>query len=160
MENPRVFIGSSSEGLAIAEAIFAHLSHETKPKLWTHELFLPGHYPMESLEKQRDLSARLVDALARLEIGEKARFSGVLEGLARQPVAGLWLREIHLIAEGQRYEFVGSSLKPELLPRWLNRLEEEPAFAGSTFEVLRMNRSPAGLGYLDFSLGAAFEAAR
>ncbi len=52
MENPMVFIGSSTEGLRIAEAVFAHLSHETRPKLWTHQLFLPGKYPMEALEKQ------------------------------------------------------------------------------------------------------------
>jgi len=32
--------------------VFAHISHETQPKLWTHQLFLPGDYPMESLEKQ------------------------------------------------------------------------------------------------------------
>ncbi|HSZ56670.1 MAG TPA: nucleotide-binding protein [Tepidisphaeraceae bacterium] len=52
MEKPSVFIGSSSEGLPIAEAVFSHLSHETKPKLWTHELFLPGGYPMDTLEQQ------------------------------------------------------------------------------------------------------------
>jgi hypothetical protein len=52
MDKPSVFIGSSSEGLPVAEAVFAHLSHETKPKLWTHELFLPDQYPMETLEQQ------------------------------------------------------------------------------------------------------------
>ncbi|MCP4259802.1 MAG: nucleotide-binding protein [Planctomycetes bacterium] len=52
MDKPPLFIGSSSEGLPLAEAVFAHLSHETKPKLWTHQLFLPGQYPMETLEKQ------------------------------------------------------------------------------------------------------------
>ena len=52
MEKPPVFIGSSTEGLRIAEAVFAHLSQETKPKLWTHQLFQPGEYPMETLEKQ------------------------------------------------------------------------------------------------------------
>lgn len=49
---PRVFIGSSTEGLRIAEAVFASLSHETEPTLWTHQLFLPGQYPLEVLEKQ------------------------------------------------------------------------------------------------------------
>jgi len=52
MEKPSVFIGSSSEGLRIAEALFACLSYDTKPKLWTHQLFLPSQYPMEALEKQ------------------------------------------------------------------------------------------------------------
>jgi hypothetical protein len=52
VDKPSVFIGSSVEGLRIAEALFACMSHETRPKLWTHQLFLPGDYPMEALEKQ------------------------------------------------------------------------------------------------------------
>lgn len=52
MEKPSVFIGSSSEGHAIAEAVFAHLDRETTPFLWSHQLFLPGQYPLEALEKQ------------------------------------------------------------------------------------------------------------
>jgi len=52
VDKPSVFIGSSSEGLPIAEAVFVALSKETRPKLWTHQLFLPGHYPLESLEEQ------------------------------------------------------------------------------------------------------------
>jgi hypothetical protein len=52
MEKPRVFIGSSTEGLAIAEAVFAYLSRDSTPTLWTHQLFLPGQYPLEVLEKE------------------------------------------------------------------------------------------------------------
>ena len=52
MDKPRVFIGSSTEGLKIAEALFACLQHETAPTLWTHQLFLPGDYPLEALERQ------------------------------------------------------------------------------------------------------------
>lgn len=49
---PRVFIGSSSEGLPIAEAVFTHLNRDTIPTLWTHQLFLPGRYPLEVLERE------------------------------------------------------------------------------------------------------------
>ncbi|MDX3613510.1 MULTISPECIES: nucleotide-binding protein [Streptomyces] len=52
MQKPRVFVGSSSEGLPIAEAVFAHLSHEMIPKIWTNDLFLPGYYPLEVLESE------------------------------------------------------------------------------------------------------------
>jgi len=52
MEKPRVFIGSSTKGLAIAEAVFAHLDRETTPTLWTHQLFLPNQYPLEVLERE------------------------------------------------------------------------------------------------------------
>jgi len=52
MEKPRVFIGSSTEGLPIAEAVFAQLSRDLTPTLWTHQLFLPGQYPLEVLERE------------------------------------------------------------------------------------------------------------
>lgn len=52
MDKPPVFVGSSREGLPIVEAVYAHFAHEAKPKLRTHQLFLPGQYPMEALEKQ------------------------------------------------------------------------------------------------------------
>jgi hypothetical protein len=52
MQKPKVFIGSSSEGLKIAEAVFAGLQHDAAPTLWTNQLFLPGQYPLEALEQQ------------------------------------------------------------------------------------------------------------
>ena len=56
MEKPNVFIGSSSEGLPIAEAAFRLLSRDSKAKLWTHQLFLPGRYPLEVLESELRVS--------------------------------------------------------------------------------------------------------
>jgi len=50
MNKPRVFVGSSSEGLQIGEAMFSYLSHETEPTLWTHQIFTPGAYPLEALD--------------------------------------------------------------------------------------------------------------
>ena len=56
MEKPNIFIGSSSEGLPIAEAAFRLLSRDSKAKLWTHQLFLPGRYPLEVLESELRVS--------------------------------------------------------------------------------------------------------
>jgi hypothetical protein len=50
MQKPRVFIGSSSEGLAIAEALFGAISKDVEPTLWTNNIFTPGSYPLESLD--------------------------------------------------------------------------------------------------------------
>ena len=52
MQKARVFIGSSSEGLRIAEAVFAAFQTATEPTLWTHQLFRPGRYPLDELEQQ------------------------------------------------------------------------------------------------------------
>src|SRR5215212_3620485 len=50
MSKPRVFIGSSTEGLPVAESVFAALSRETEPTLWTNQIFTPGTYPLEALD--------------------------------------------------------------------------------------------------------------
>lgn len=52
MTKPQLFIGSSSEGLQIAEAVFSHLERDTTPTLWTNQLFVPGAYPLDVLETQ------------------------------------------------------------------------------------------------------------
>jgi len=57
MSKPTVFIGSSTEGLHIAQAVFSSLNADAEPTLWTHQLFLPGHYPLESLESQLERHA-------------------------------------------------------------------------------------------------------
>jgi len=49
-QKPRLFLGSSSEGLPHAQVIEAHLAKDFEVRLWTQGLFLPGHYPLESLE--------------------------------------------------------------------------------------------------------------
>jgi CAP12/Pycsar effector protein, TIR domain len=53
---PNIFIGSSSEGLPIAEAVSRFLSRDARPRLWKHQLFLPGRYPFEVLEAQLKVS--------------------------------------------------------------------------------------------------------
>src|SRR5262252_6687290 len=52
MAKPRVFVGSSSEGLPIAQSVSSALERDALPTLWTHQLFLPGQYPLDVLEKE------------------------------------------------------------------------------------------------------------
>jgi hypothetical protein len=54
MKKPRVFIGSSSEGLFLARAIEESLAQETEPVLWKNDVFLPSLTTIESLEKAID----------------------------------------------------------------------------------------------------------
>ncbi|MBI3200084.1 MAG: nucleotide-binding protein [Myxococcales bacterium] len=48
---PLVFLGSSSEGIKVAEVIESHLSRDFEMKRWDRGLFVPGHYALESLEE-------------------------------------------------------------------------------------------------------------
>ena len=47
---PSVFVGSSSEGLALATIVAAHLETDFAPALWTQGLFVPGAHALEALE--------------------------------------------------------------------------------------------------------------
>jgi predicted nucleotide-binding protein len=52
VSTPSVFIGSSREGLPVAEVLCALLGDETKPYLWKQGIFQPGTYSLEALEEQ------------------------------------------------------------------------------------------------------------
>ena len=54
MRKPRVFIGSSKEGLPVARALEEHLVLETEPILWTNDVFPPSSTTIESLEQVLD----------------------------------------------------------------------------------------------------------
>ena len=54
MKKPRVFIGSSTEGLDLARAIEEHLVQDTEPVLWTNDVFSPSSTTIESLEETLD----------------------------------------------------------------------------------------------------------
>jgi hypothetical protein len=53
---PRVFIGSSSEDLAVANAIQARLDHAAEPIVWDQNIFHLSQYSLESLIKELDRS--------------------------------------------------------------------------------------------------------
>jgi hypothetical protein len=47
----KTFIGSSSEGIKVANAIKAHLINKTDCNVWTDDVFLPGELYIETIEK-------------------------------------------------------------------------------------------------------------
>lgn len=51
---PQTFIGSSSEGLVVAQAIRANLPKEANCRIWSEGIFVPGRTYIETLEKTLD----------------------------------------------------------------------------------------------------------
>jgi hypothetical protein len=49
---PKIFIGSSQEGLEIARTVFSRFEGKLLPTLWDQDLFLPGSYVLETLERE------------------------------------------------------------------------------------------------------------
>ncbi|OHB34663.1 MAG: hypothetical protein A2Y08_03230 [Planctomycetes bacterium GWA2_40_7] len=56
MKKPRIFIGSSSEALLVAEAIQANLQYDCYCTIWTQGVFGLGKTPIESLISQAEQS--------------------------------------------------------------------------------------------------------
>lgn len=75
-------------------------------------------------------------------VGNREGFSGQLQGLSRQYRKGVSLTTITLLEGGRNVELAGFSTPPEQVPRYLDALLRDPAFANATFGELRMQRDP------------------
>lgn len=68
--------------------------------------------------------------------GGPVGFSPMLAGLSRQTLDGVWLVGFSLAPAA--IEMRGRLLDPALLPRYIGRLNDDPAFAGRRFAALEM----------------------
>ncbi|KAA3628779.1 MAG: hypothetical protein DWQ09_07045 [Proteobacteria bacterium] len=84
--------------------------------------------------------------------GNRAGFSQHLEGLARHPLKGLWLTGVSIENGGRQLGLRGNALSAELLPRYLETLRDEAAFAGREFRSLNMNRPVQDSTSIEFQL--------
>lgn len=89
--------------------------------------------------RQRHLNANLA-AMSRHQSSRDAGFSAFFAGLARNPVNGLWFSNVGLSAGGNEVLLKGSTTQPALVPRLLQELAAEPAFAGRTFRRASFQR--------------------
>lgn len=86
-------------------------------------------------------------------------FSKHLHGLAREDLAGVWLRDIALADGGHSLVLQGSALRAELVPRYVQRLSRQSSFAGLEFASLVMSRSEDRKEAVDFVLRSTVEEA-
>lgn len=64
-------------------------------------------------------------------------FSPYLLGLSRQHVPGLWLESIQ-VGSGFRLSLSGGVLKPDLLPKYIEKLSADSVFENQHFEALKI----------------------
>ena len=112
--------------------------------------------PGESLEARRALEdelkalndtliqqQKLVDVLEREPMGSTEGFSEHLAALARQHGDGLWLTRMLFHGGSGEMELVGTSIDPELVPQYFQRLGDERALEGQRFDILAIERAEA-----------------
>lgn len=84
-------------------------------------------------------------------------FSGYFHALSNQGFQGLWLKHIYLSAEPPLFKFEGSTLKPKLIARFIQKLQKEPIFQGQHFSSLTAEQSATEKTSIDFSLATTAE---
>ncbi len=104
------------------------------------------------LGKELGEKRRVVAAISEGAVGQRRGFSAYFEGLARQRVEGLWLRNIEISQGGKALSLRGSALRPELVPVLVERLSREAVFAGLQFHTLELERAPGDSAVFDFRL--------
>jgi hypothetical protein len=83
-------------------------------------------------------------------------FSAYFGGLARNALDGLWFNNVAVSAGGEQMLLKGRAIEPELVPRLLQTLKNEQAFAGRTFRKVTFERQESKSGSLiDFELRSA-----
>lgn len=105
-------------------------------------------------DKTKELAnkQKVLGILSQDEFGNTRGFIEHISGLARQRIEGLWLTQIRIADGGTNVALHGSTSKPALLPKYLQRLSVEKAFTGTEFQSLLMARQEKNNQWLNFSL--------
>lgn len=105
-----------------------------------------------SITKELANKQKVFGILSQDEFGNTKGFVEHVSGLARQRIEGLWLTHLRIADGGTDVALHGSTLKPSLLPKYLQRLSAEKAFAGTEFQSLLMARQEKKNQWMNFSL--------
>jgi Tfp pilus assembly protein PilN len=108
---------------------------------------------IKTLESQlADGSGELAEIQQQV-IARSSGFAPVFTALARHPLHGLWLTGIQLKDGG--LELKGTTVDPELLPRYLAQLGEDADLAQWSLTTVQMERSTDTPGQVHFTLASA-----
>ena len=115
---------------------------------------------IKRLEQELQGQRKALDYFSKQDQKSNETMLASLEGLARYPQQGIWLRQISLLRSGQQVRLKGSALKPEQVPEYLHLLGEKNIFGGQVFARLKLSRLKEQGGQVDFELDSVLEATR
>jgi hypothetical protein len=84
---------------------------------------------------------RLVEVLREHPLGTTSGFSSYIGALARRKTEGLWLSRIEINGATGAIDLTGRSLRPDLVPAYLQTLGQEEALSGQRFDQFRVERT-------------------
>lgn len=133
-----------AEALARLETLSATYPLRKKSKLLESRI--------QVLQQELQAKQALLGILDDTRIGNTQGFSAHFSGLARQRIDGLWLRGVQFSKGGQQVGIFGSTLQPELVPQFIQKLGGENAFRGAEFRTFTMQRVKGDVARVDFTL--------
>lgn len=81
---------------------------------------------------------QLLDFLEGGGFGATQGFSGFMQAFARKTTQGIWLTGFSIDEAEHQIQISGRSLQPDLVPRYISLLGQEPLFKGREFSTLSM----------------------
>lgn len=112
---------------------------------------------LANLERELVARQKVVDALTRVRDTYTQGVSTYLESFSRQMPKGVWLTGFTVQAGGEGLIIRGSSLKPELVPTFLDRLSTENTLMGTQFGLLQIQRESPDASFVDFTVTTSTE---
>lgn len=106
---------------------------------------------LEAKEQEIKNKQNVLAILSGRRFGNTKGFAEQFIGLARQRVDGLWVTGLHIHSGGEKINLSGSTLKPEHVPHYLQKLANEPSFEQIEFQTFLMER-PEKKTHIEFHL--------
>lgn len=109
------------------------------------------------LEQLRQILANqegLLQQVKHINRQSEQGFSDVMLGLSRQAVDGVWLTHLEIDRETGALALAGLTENGSLVPRYLEQLRSETAFAGRRFRYFRLDRPEDDSRILAFRIAA------
>ena len=106
------------------------------------------------LTTRLDNMKKIKNALSEGSFGNASGFSTLFEALARNHVDGAWLTDITISDGGAKLTLSGKSIDPELVPIYIKRLADAPAFKNQRFNILDLERITGANDLIGFNISS------
>jgi hypothetical protein len=130
---------AGAENLVQEQARLVKVAAEHAPRQRSPALEMQVAEMEQRLKSEEDV----LDVLQNGSLGNMEGYSGYMRAFARQTVNGLWLTEFGIKGAGKEMRLAGRTLRPELVPAYIQRLNQEAATQGRDFAALEIQRPKA-----------------
>lgn len=129
-------IKAGSEILAQTQSRLVKAAAENAPRQKNAALETRAQEMEQLIQNEEEVLAVLQGG----SLGNTQGYSGYMRAFARQTVNGLWLTEFSIKGAGMEMRLEGRTLRPELVPAYIQRLNKETTTQGREFSALEMQR--------------------